>query len=55
MPCGKFSGVEVKLSTPLMPALMIGTTSPGATFVGEETMTMLMSWFSTMSSKVSMW
>ena len=38
-----------------MPALMIGTTSPGATFVGEETMTMLMSWFSTMSSKVSMW
>jgi len=54
MPCGKFSGVEVKFSTPRIPALMIGTTRLGATCVGEETITMLMSLSSTISSNVSM-
>ena len=55
IPCGKFSGVEVKFNTPLIPALMIGSTSVGATFVGDETMTIEMSRSSTTSSKVSMW
>ncbi len=55
IPCGKFSGVEVKFSTPRMPALMIGSTRFGATFVGEETMTIEMSLSSTTSSKESIW
>ena len=55
MPCGKFRGVEVKFSTPLMPALIIGTTRLGATFVGDETMTIEMSFSSAISSNESMW
>ena len=54
LPRGKLSGIEVKFSTPLIPALMIGTTSSDAIDVGDDKITILMSDFCTCSSKLSM-
>ena len=50
-----FSGADVKLSTPFIPALMIGKTSDGATRVGDEMTAMLTSICATISSNWSIW